>query len=463
MDLGFETIGNATLVCHDGGPVLATDPWIVGSAYFGSWTRSHEIPEEQMQAIRACPYVWLSHGHPDHLSAESLALLKDREILIPDHVGRRIERDLARDGFKLRVLEDRQWVELSPRVRVACVADYNQDAILLVDVGGRLVVNLNDAGDRGWGVFVRNTIRRYPESYLLCLSGFGDADMINYFDEDGRRIPPVAAAKVPVGQGIARRADYWGVRYFIPFSSMHRYQRADSLWASAYTTHLSDYGKGFHSKRCELLPAYARVDLAHEWVEPIRPPESPRVVHEPAEFGDHWDEPLEPGDLEEIERYFRAVEHLETAFDFIQFRVAGRDHRIELRTRKLRRGITFEAPRGSLMTAVRYQVFDDLLIGNFMKTTVHGDPRPEALYPDFSPWVCKYADNGGVRTRTELSRYFRAYALRDPLGYLRSQLDSRCVRPIQEGAARVLRRTLGGNSMAFRAAREAFWTVRRAM
>ena len=68
MELGFETIGNATLICHDNGPVLVTDPWTDGDAYFGSWTLSHEIPDEQRQSILDCPYVWLSHGHPDHLS-----------------------------------------------------------------------------------------------------------------------------------------------------------------------------------------------------------------------------------------------------------------------------------------------------------------------------------------------------------------------------------------------------------
>lgn len=35
MDLGFDTIGNATLICYDRGPVLVTDPWVRGSAYFG--------------------------------------------------------------------------------------------------------------------------------------------------------------------------------------------------------------------------------------------------------------------------------------------------------------------------------------------------------------------------------------------------------------------------------------------
>src|SRR5687767_5697306 len=51
MDIGFETIGNATLICHDQKPMLVTDPWFVGPAYFGSWTLSHEIPEQQRQAI----------------------------------------------------------------------------------------------------------------------------------------------------------------------------------------------------------------------------------------------------------------------------------------------------------------------------------------------------------------------------------------------------------------------------
>jgi hypothetical protein len=45
--LGFETCGNATMrqcdnatmIAYDNGvPVLATDPWIEGSPYFGSWS-----------------------------------------------------------------------------------------------------------------------------------------------------------------------------------------------------------------------------------------------------------------------------------------------------------------------------------------------------------------------------------------------------------------------------------------
>ena len=92
VELGFDTIGNATLIVYDRGPLLVTDPWLKGSPYFGSWTLGFEIPEEQMAAAQACKYVFISHGHPDHLDAESLPLFAGKEILLADHVGARIRR-----------------------------------------------------------------------------------------------------------------------------------------------------------------------------------------------------------------------------------------------------------------------------------------------------------------------------------------------------------------------------------
>jgi hypothetical protein len=53
----FDTIGNATVICYEDKPVLATDPWITGSAYFGSWGLSHEIPAAQREAAKNCQYL----------------------------------------------------------------------------------------------------------------------------------------------------------------------------------------------------------------------------------------------------------------------------------------------------------------------------------------------------------------------------------------------------------------------
>lgn len=462
MDVGFETIGNATLICHDAGPVLVTDPWLRGPAYFGSWSLTHEIPPEQMESILACPYVWVSHGHPDHLSGESLELLKSRQILIPDHVGGRIRDDLLAQGFKVKVLEDRRWYQLSPRIRVLSIADYNQDAVLLVEINGRLVANLNDANDKGWASEVRRIVRGYKTSYMMALSGHGDADMMNFFREDGTRIPPDAALRAPVGPSIAVRTEYFGARFFIPFSSMHRYQRADSDWANAYITHLPDYAVGFSSSFCELLPAFVRVDCAGDSVEEIRPPETSSEILPPEAFGDHWGDQLEKEEVAQVRDYFRAVEHLPKVMGFINFRVGGRDNMIELRKKGFDRGLTFEVPRHSLMTAVRYEVFDDLLIGNFMKTTLHGNWGRNKLYPDFTPYVAKYGDNGKARTDRELETYFKAYRMRNGFGYVQHRLESNVVLPLQEGGVEYLRARVGPHSTAYSMAKRAFWNVKRA-
>jgi hypothetical protein len=460
MDVGFETIGNATLICHDKRPVLVTDPWITGSAYFGSWALSHEIPPAQAEAVLGSQYVWLSHGHPDHLSHPTLELLRRRKLLIPDHVGGRIYEDLKREGFDCYILKDKTWTQLSPRIRVYSIADANQDAVLLIDIAGRLVANLNDAGDRGWGLAVKNVIRRYPESYLLALSGYGDADMINYFDEEGRRIPPYAALKVPVGQTLTRTVDAYQARFFVPFSSMHKYQRADAIWADEYTTRLEDYAHGYASKTCELLPPFVRRDFGKDTVEEISPRENPRAVKDPKEFGDDWAETLSKEELAECDRYFRSMEMVRRNVDFINLKVGGRDNRIDL-GRAAGKGVTFELPRGSLMTSVRLEIFDDVLIGNYTKTTLHGDWGPMKLYPDFTPYVAKFADNGRARTRAQLRAYHREYFRRDPLGVLRAEFDARCVRPLQTAAADFLRRKVGANGKAFQLAKAAYWGVRR--
>jgi len=58
INLGFKTIGNATLTAFDGGkPVLTTDPWVEGAPYFGSWGHSHEIPEAQKNNIYNSSYI----------------------------------------------------------------------------------------------------------------------------------------------------------------------------------------------------------------------------------------------------------------------------------------------------------------------------------------------------------------------------------------------------------------------
>jgi hypothetical protein len=413
VELGFETIGNATIIVHDKAPVLVTDPWIQGAAYFGSWRLSHEIPAEQRESILASPTVWFSHGHPDHLNPDCISLFKGRQILLPNHVGGRIQQDLTRDGYCVRVLPDWTWVPISDRVKVLCISDIGQDAVLLIDVGGKLIVDSNDTGDNGWGGFVRRVVKRYPVSFLLRLSGYGDADMMNFYDEAGNFITPAAALRIPIGRGIQETTERFGTKYFIPFSSMHRYQRDDSVWANEYVAGLAEYATGFNSKTSQLLPAFIRYNCLSDSYEKISPKEIPDTVRPSTEFGDHWSDELEKDEVELAKKYFGAIESLTDRIGYFLLRVGGKEHRIEINPKLSSFGITFEGPRNSLVTAMKYEIFDDLLIGNFMRTTLNGPWATAAtLHPFFSGFVGKYADNGRAKTKAEVRAYIRQYEAR---------------------------------------------------
>jgi hypothetical protein len=459
MELGFETIGNATLICHDRRPVLVTDPWIKGSAYFGSWGLSHQIPEEQMNSIENCAFVWISHGHPDHLSAESLQVLNKKKILIPDHVGGLIFNYLKEAGYDVHILKDKVWTKLSDRINILCLCDYNQDAALLIDINGRLIINMNDGSARGWTRLVQNIVKNYQISFYLSLQGYGSADMINFFDEDGTRIPQDPPTYL-LGPYIARDTEYFGAKFSIPFSSMHSYQRQDSIWAQQYSTPLEDYAKGWDSKSSEILPAFIKYDCINDIWEKINPPETLPIIREPREFGDNWEEQLDKSELAAATQYFQAIFQLTQTLGFINLRVGGKDNIVELNKKKFDRGITFEAPRYSLMLAIHNEIFDDMLIGNFMKTTLHGKLKSKhpTLHPYFEPYVPKFADNGRAKSKKELQLYFKEYKRR---AEHRRIFDLWLIQKFDRKSKVLFRHYIPQHSIIYQTAKHAYHAVRR--
>lgn len=449
--IGFETIGNATLIAYDDEPVIATDAWIAGEAYFGSWGISHEIPAEQFENIGRAKYQWFSHAHPDHLNVGSLASLGQSTLLLAKHEGSRIYNDLTGMGYNVKIMPEREWVTLSPHIRAMTISDYNQDSILLLDINGRLVLNLNDASDHGWGHFVRKIAKSFKkEVYLLNLATWGDADMINLFTEDGRRIPPKGALKLPIAPRVQTLAITYGANRVIPFSSFHRYQREDSVWANDFVPSLEDYYRGSDPAKPEILAPFLRVDCVTGETSRIDPRPIELQPLKAAQFGDNWSDRLEPEEKSQIREYIQKKEELRKHFGFVRFRVGGEEFTVDLNPQNKHKGFTFEVPRNSLCTAVKYEIFDDLLIGNFMKTTLHGGAT---LYPNFTPIVAKYADNGRAQTAAELREYKRAYYDRDRASLI--------LRRIEVNSLNFVRMMLPEQSVAFKAAKRMYWDWKR--
>lgn len=448
----LTTTGNATIIAYDNKPVITTDPWIgdEDSAYFGSWVLSHQIPQEIKKDIYASEYIWFSHGHPDHLNPLSLSRFKGNKILLPDHVNGRICKDLKDGGFNVSILPDRQWVQLSEYIKVQCISTLVQDAVLLLDICGKLFINLNDAGARHCSRYIRNIAKNYQHSYALSLTGYGDADMINFYDESGDFIQPPAAAKPMVGKQLEYVAQLTGAQSVIPFSSFHQYQRADSIAMHPYVTPIDAYRVGFSGK-IGFVDPFCTIDCNDLSVEHYNPPEHVVTVKNPEEFGDNWSDELTAEDKRKIEEYFARKEPVQRYFGFINFRVGGKDFIIKM-LGKPTRGITFAVPRHSLMTAIEYRVFDDLLIGNFMKTTLH---QCQSLYEgagNFNFHVTKFGDNGLVETDAEIAAYIQEYRRRAGIEFV---IDS-----LQDKSKDFLVRFLGDDSKAFKAIKAVYLSLR---
>jgi len=447
-----STTGNAILIAYDNRPILCTDPWIGDEepAYFGSWVLSHTIPRELKQDIYNAEYVWFSHGHPDHLNPTSLERFRGKKILLPDHVNSRILRDISGLGYQVSVLPDRKWVGLSTNIKVQCITTKVQDAILLLDVCGKLFINLNDAGVRDCARYIRSISAGYQHSYLMALSGYGDADMINLYQDDGSFITPRAASKPAPGRKLTEFANVTGAKAIIPFSTFHQYQRTDSIWAQSFTTPVSAFTEGLSSK-FQYIPPFSSVDCNDLAVETHQSEELQVTAKSPEQFGDNWSDVLEQNDRKLITDYFSRKERIQDYFGFINFNVGGRDFTLSLRGKRSR-GISFAVPRTSLMSAIKYRIFDDLLIGNFMKTTLYGVTSLYEGKGNFNFHTTKYGDNGLAETEEEVSKYLAEYRRRAGFEYLLGILEDK--------SRDIVVRFAGKNSRLYGALKYAYYQFR---
>ena len=413
---GFETIGNATLIVHDSGrPLLATDVWLDEyPCYFGSWSLPFKIPAEQRYNISKCPYIYISHFHPDHLNLASLRHYKNAVILVAQHYGQRVELELRHAGFHVVALASRKWHSIGNNTRIMLFNNCLHDSALLVELTDptghkTLIANLNDSGGIGFEMSLRQIARCYKNSFYLGLHGYGDADMINLFDFNGTRINPVQKAGRQIGREIQSYLQRFQLKTAIPFSSFHQYQRRDSFWANTYTTPIEKYSEGFKSSSIHsLLSPFIKVQLENSTYtyQPISPQANTLDAPIPeSTFGDDWLSELTKKQVALARDYFTSIQPLRRLFREIAVKTGSEKYTV-LQGRG-RSSILFHAPAASFMRAIRTNIFDDLLIGNYMR--VYLDNCRTLYKPNLNYYVSKYADNGGVRTHAELKAMFSHY------------------------------------------------------
>ena len=416
--IGAQTIGNATLIAYDDSrPILSTDPWLGSTdfAYFGSWSLNYEIPDNLKKDILNSKYIFFSHGHPDHLNPDSLHNFKNSKIIIGDHLGKRIFSELTEQGFNVSILQEKKWINLSKNISIISLSTKIQDTILLIKIKNDIFINLNDAGPQ-YVKFIKKINKSFKRRFLLSISGWGDADMINFFDKDNNFIEPLAARKHPVGDYLSILAKSINANFVVPFSSFHEYQREDSVWTNKYVTPIEEYSNGFH-KDLNFVEPFSFINCEKDDdIKKTIVKKSAILIKKPKEFNDNWSDVLEKDDQKIVSDYFSKFKELENKIGFINLIVGKKELNLKFKG-PTNKGISFEVPRNSLVTACKYNVFDDLLIGNFMKTKLY---NLKSLYDpnfDFNTVICKIGDNGLAYTEEEVNIYLSEYKKRLGIEY----------------------------------------------
>lgn len=352
----FETLGDTSmLLSRDGVPILAADPWLSGTACFGSWARERDLAPGSVKSVLRAPYVFLSRCCDGRTHLPSLrAMGSGCDILLPGNFDPAMRALLTAEGFATRLLPGKQWVEIAVGLRLLCVeSDYG--AILAVDADGLLILDKNDSPLGGAERFLRKLARGYKRSCLLALPE-------PEFGPDKRRAV----------RELGSLCDRLEVTHYAA-SSPHLHAREDSRWADAGRVTWDDIAPHW-SARARPFEPYAKIALAM-----AASASSPCFVAPSAESlpqgtgDDDWSERLSAAEWFRLDCFVKGAKAFRRGLDFVAFNVGGETRRIPVRSRSTtrpparQRGLVFSAPRRSLVEAVADRRFGELLDANFVK------------------------------------------------------------------------------------------------
>jgi len=169
-------IGHASILVEAGGLRILSDPWWAGPCFGMQWWA---YPRPVTAPVEDVPpdYIYISHGHADHLHRGTLSRLpKSAVCLVAAELG--LAPALRTAGFEVRELAARDPVALNDTVRIEITPTVGGDSLCVVTDGDETCLNLNDAlhsAPRDVQARVADDLnRRYGRAdYLFC--GYGIA------------------------------------------------------------------------------------------------------------------------------------------------------------------------------------------------------------------------------------------------------------------------------------------------
>ena len=256
----LKTLGHATLMIkEDGVPLIVTDPWLIGSAYWRSWWLEKYPTPEEIEDVRSSANVYITHSHPDHFHYPSIRHIGHREILHPRFPKYAVPEFLEENGFTSKVLEPWQWYPVGKEVRMMSIPVPIDDSVLVVETPDAVVINFNDSNPRANFLRLIKSKAIAPEKAVVVLKSYSPASIATSMYRDGKASPMKGKKDYTV---TARNmAEAVGATHFVPFASQVFFKRHDSDWANEKKVTYEDLKEFWGESPVELCPPFVEMDL----------------------------------------------------------------------------------------------------------------------------------------------------------------------------------------------------------
>lgn len=268
----IRSVGHACLEIETAGKRILTDPWWTGPAYTNQWY-PWPTPRPDGLESRKIDYVFLSHGHEDHLHPQTLQTLRPGATALVPYMLTGGMADYLRGNFGIGdVIELRhgETVTLENGIRATCFVNLT-DSMLVLESEGEVLINANDALHASppatIDYFCRMLAARYPRIDTLFL-GFGGAswfpNCIHYPGKDDRAV--ARAREELFSNNFLRVVERLRPRLACPFAASFVLLEPQNLWMNHVKFDMPGPDRelerrgGIPGVRCHMLLPGDRID-----------------------------------------------------------------------------------------------------------------------------------------------------------------------------------------------------------
>jgi L-ascorbate metabolism protein UlaG (beta-lactamase superfamily) len=228
-------VGHASMLVEAGGVSILSDPWWRGPCFGAQWW-VYPPPAVDVLAEVKPDYIYISHGHNDHLPPGTLKQFsRDTTILVSQSSNMtRFIRDM---GFTVIEVGDEAIRLGSAAVSCRIMPTYADDTLMAISDGEEVCLNINDALHSAPSAIQESVAARlqalYPRiDYVFC--GYGTASHFpNCYVIPGKNAAATAAQRQTYfNRQWARLIERLNPRFGFPFAADVVFLEEDLQWAN---------------------------------------------------------------------------------------------------------------------------------------------------------------------------------------------------------------------------------------